>query len=109
MSISPQYDTARSQIFFTNILITRRKPNQNRNYFNPLVSGPGWFEWWKIGVEILVGLSLYDIWGNFFETLEYIFGVSLACQQFQTNLKSKVSLPKNLFCDLKKNLFKDNK
>ena len=27
--------------------VTLQKLNQNQKYFNPLVSGPGWFEWWK--------------------------------------------------------------
>ena len=49
---SAQYDTAQR---FEKILISRRR----RNQFNPLVSGPGQFEWWKkLGVENLSGLSL---------------------------------------------------
>ena len=43
------------------IWITRWILNQNRKYFNPLVSGPGRFELWrekKLEVENLVGLSL---------------------------------------------------
>ena len=39
---SAQYDTARN---FEKIRISRRNLNQKRNYFNPLVSGPGRFEW----------------------------------------------------------------
>ena len=34
-------------ILYTKFWISQRKPNQKRNYFNPLVSGPGRFEWWK--------------------------------------------------------------
>ena len=46
-------------IFYTKFWISRRKQNRIRKYFNPLVSGPGWFKWWKnLGVENLVGLSL---------------------------------------------------
>ena len=41
---STQYHTARSLFYDTKILITRRKRNQNQNYFNPLVRGPGFFE-----------------------------------------------------------------
>ena len=40
---SPGYDILGSQFLATKIRITQRKPNQNRKYFNPLVSGPGWF------------------------------------------------------------------
>ena len=32
---------------FRKVWTTRRNLNQNRKYFNPLVSGPGKFEWWK--------------------------------------------------------------
>ena len=32
---------------YSKIRITGRKRYQNRNYFNTLVSGPGWFELWK--------------------------------------------------------------
>ena len=32
--------------FYTKTWITRNL-NQNRKYFNPLLSGPGWFQWWK--------------------------------------------------------------
>ena len=47
---------------FIKIRITRRKLNQNRKYFNPLVSGPGWFKWWKqIDVKNLGGLSLFKV------------------------------------------------
>ena len=50
-----QYDTPGR---FIKIQITQGKRSQNRKYFNPLVSGPGWFEVWKIlEVENLVGLS----------------------------------------------------
>ena len=45
--------------FDIKLWISWRKRNQIRKYFNQLVSGPGWFEWWKqLGVENLVGLSL---------------------------------------------------
>ena len=45
---SAQYYTARSQIFFTQKYeYLGEKGNQNRNYFNPMVSGPDQFEWWK--------------------------------------------------------------
>ena len=44
---------------FRKIRITWRKIKQNRKYFNPLVSGPGWFKQWKkLEVKNLVGLSL---------------------------------------------------
>ena len=33
--------------FYTKIRITQQKFHWNRKYLNPLVSGPGWFEWWK--------------------------------------------------------------
>ena len=57
-SISPGYDIPASQspqgiiprqvsFFDTKVQITRRNLNQNRKYLNPLISGPGWFEWWK--------------------------------------------------------------
>ena len=53
---SAQHDTARN---LKKNRISRRNLNQNQNYFNPLVSGPGRFEWLKNwGVENLVGLSL---------------------------------------------------
>ena len=53
---SEQYDTAGS---FVKIRISRRKLNPKQNYFNPLVKGPGRFEWWKkLDVKNLVGLSL---------------------------------------------------
>ena len=46
-------------IFYTKFRISQRKRNQIRKYFNPLVSGPGWLEWWKkLVVKNLVGLSL---------------------------------------------------
>ena len=35
--------------------ITQWKLNQNQKYFNPLVSGQGWFEWWKKWRKNLVG------------------------------------------------------
>ena len=39
--------------------INQWKLNQNQTNFNPLVSGPGWFNWWtKLEVKNLVGLSL---------------------------------------------------
>ena len=41
---SAQYHTPG---WFIKIRISRRKRNQNRKYFNPLVSGPGRFELWK--------------------------------------------------------------
>ena len=57
---SPGYHTPGSQFFETKIRITQQKLNQNRKYFNPLVSGPGRFEILKkkLEVENLVGLSL---------------------------------------------------
>ena len=46
-------------IFYTKFWISLRKQNQIRIFFDPLLSGPGWFEWGKkLGVENLVGLSL---------------------------------------------------
>ena len=58
---SVQYDTPgyTTPGRFIKIRITQRNRNQNRKYFNTLVSGPGWFKWWKkLEVENLVGLSL---------------------------------------------------
>ena len=44
---------------FIKIRISQQNQNQNQKYFNPLVSCPGWFKWWKkLEVENLVGLSL---------------------------------------------------
>ena len=44
---------------FRKVWTTRRNLNQNRKYFNPLVSGPGKFEWWKsLNVENRGRLSL---------------------------------------------------
>ena len=66
----PGYDTPASQyprgiipwrvsFFDTKVRITWRNLNQNQKYLNPMVSGPGWFEWWKKwAVENLVGLFL---------------------------------------------------
>ena len=56
LSDSAQYDTAqnltlRSTVWYwaelRKIRITRRKRNQKRKYFNPLVSGSDRLEWWK--------------------------------------------------------------
>ena len=45
--------------FNTKIWISRRKRNQIQKYFNPLVSGPGWFELWKkLGSKILLDCPL---------------------------------------------------
>ena len=39
-------------VFDTKLWISQRKRNQIRKYFNPLISGPDQFEWWKkLGVE----------------------------------------------------------
>ena len=52
---------AESVFFDTKLWISRRKLNQKRKYFYPIVSGPDQFEWWKkLGVANLVGLSLYE-------------------------------------------------
>ena len=43
---------------FIKIWITQWKLNQNQKNFNPLVSGPGWYEWVKkMEAENLVWLS----------------------------------------------------
>ena len=42
---SPGYHTPGR--FLRKILLTLRNSNQNRKYFNPLVSGPGRFKWCK--------------------------------------------------------------
>ena len=56
---SPEYDTQGSKIFGLKIRKTQQILNQNRKYFNPLVSGTGRLEIWKkLEVENLVGLSL---------------------------------------------------
>ena len=34
-------------VFATKIWITQHKLNQNKKYYNPLFSGPSWFELWK--------------------------------------------------------------
>ena len=58
----------RVSIFYAKFLISRRKWNQIRKYFNPLVSGPDWFKLLtKLEVENLVGLSLYVLKINTFE------------------------------------------
>ena len=44
---SPGYHTPGSQIFGLKIRITQWILNQNRKYFNPVVSGTGRFELWK--------------------------------------------------------------
>ena len=62
---SPGYHTQGSKIFELKIRITRQILNQNRKYFNLLVSGPDWLEWWiKLEVENLVGLSLKECLGQ---------------------------------------------
>ena len=58
-SISTGYHTPASQFFYTKFWITRWNLNQNWKYLIPLISGPGWFEWWKkLAVKNLIGLSL---------------------------------------------------
>ena len=48
----------RDEHAFLKCIWVSKKSYQNRKYFNPLVSGPGWFEWWKkLEVENLVELS----------------------------------------------------
>ena len=55
----PWSDTLRSQIFELKVLITQRILNQNRKFYNLLVTGSGRFELRKrLQVDNLVGLSL---------------------------------------------------
>ena len=55
--------------------------NQNRKYWNPLISGPGWFEWWKkLAVENLVGLSLKTSLWNWFTKRQKL--ASVQCCSF---------------------------
>ena len=64
---SPQYDTVgrltQRSIMLGGVWLSPEKfellGENFWKYFNPLVSGPSWFEWWKkMKVENLVGLSL---------------------------------------------------
>ena len=62
----PGYDTPGSQYFCNENLndsaktwMTQQKLDQSQKYFNPLVSGPGWFELWKkLGSKILLDCPL---------------------------------------------------
>ena len=67
-SISPGYRYGIIQVvprrvsfFDTKVWKTQQNLDQNRKYLKPLISGPGWFEWWKkLEVKNLVGLSLWS-------------------------------------------------
>ena len=44
---------------FMTIQISHRKRNLNRKYFNPLVSDPGWFIWWRSRISLDCPLKPY--------------------------------------------------
>ena len=65
----------RVSFYNTKIRISRRKRSQKRNYFNPLVRGPGRFEWWKnwelkISLDCpFKGIILRDVYTFFFHQI----------------------------------------
>ena len=63
---------------FSNLLknqITQQKLNKNRKYFDPLVSGPGWFKWcksWRLKISLDCTFNISKKrWTNFFKTNSY--------------------------------------